>query len=402
MPAGRADTAWMLHVMAQGVPLLTRADPTAGAAPLTEAALTQTVLMAHTAWWRDRATLDATLDAEGLTMRRGELSTGAFGEGFADRRHPHTYLHELVLTGVARVGPLALSGSGGRGFAPFGTDDPMVRPFAKYPVNHHLAQILERGLFTGAARFGPAILEAGTFSGEEPVAPASLPRSSRFGDSWSLRGTILPASWAEVQGSYARVASPENPDGFGLDQRKQSMSARAISSDGARYVLAEWARTVEHDHNSGLDAFGYESALLESAVWVGAVGVAVRLEQTERPEEERLSDPFRTPRPASDLSILGITRWRIATLHLEAPAVTWRTASAVPFIELSRLVAAPRGARALFDPQQFYGTNRLLMLSAGLRLRVGAPHARMGRYGVAVVEGPVIGAAAIGRWPHSH
>jgi len=254
----------------------------------------------------------------------------------------------------------------------------------------------------GAARFGPAILEVGSFNGEEPVSPGSLPRASRFGDSWSVRGTLLPASWAEVQGSYARVASPENPDGFGLDQRKQSMSARAISSDGTRYLLAEWARTVEHDHNSGLDAFAYESALLESALWVGTVGEAVRVEQTERPEEERLSDPFRTPRPASDLSILGITRWRIGTVHLETTAVTRRTVSVVPFIELSRLAAAARGARTLFDPERFYGTSRMLMLSAGLRLRVGAPHARMGRYGVAVVEGPLIGGAALGGAPHPH
>jgi hypothetical protein len=159
---------------------------------------------------------------------------------------------------------------------------------------------------------------------------------------------------------------------------------------------------VEHDHNSGLDAFAYESALLESALWVGTVGVAVRVEQTDRPEEERLSDPFRTPRPASDLSILGITRWRIGTVHLETTSVTRRTVSVVPFIELSRLVAAPRGARTLFDPERFYGTSRMLMLSAGLRLRVGAPHARMGRYGVAVVEGPLIGGAALGGSPHSH
>jgi hypothetical protein len=401
-PSARVDGAGRLHVTAQAVPIVTRADPTAGGTALTEGAVTQAVVMARAAWWRGHATLDAAFDAEGLTMRRGELSTGAFGEGFADRRHPHTYLHELVLTGASRAGPFALSGSAGRGFAPFGTDDPMVRPFAKYPVNHHLAQILERGLVMGAARLGPAIVEAGTFGGEEPVSPGSLPRASRFGDSWAVRGTLLPAAWAEVQGSYARVASPENPDGYGLDQRKRSVSARAISSDGARYVLVEWARTVEHDHNSGLDAFGYESALLESALCVGPARVAVRLEQTERPEEGRLADPFRTPRPASDLSILGITRWRIATLHLEAPVVTRRTVAAVPFIELSRLAATPRGGPSLFDPERFYGTSHLVMLSAGLRLRVGAPHARMGRYGVAAVAGPVIGGATAGRAPHSH
>jgi hypothetical protein len=135
---------------------------------------------------------------------------------------------------------------------------------------------------------------------------------------------------------------------------------------------------------------------------VGTVAVAVRLEQTERPDEERLADPFRTPRPASDLSILGLTRWRIATLHLETAAVTRRTVSAVPFIELSRLVAEQRGPRTLFDPERFYGSSRLLMLSAGARLRIGAAHARMGRYGVAVVEGPVIGGASDGTPRHSH
>jgi hypothetical protein len=403
MRMGPSDSAPTLHVVAQAVPLLTRADPTAGAAARTEAALTQTLLMAHASWWRRRAAIDVTLDAEGLTMRRGELSTGAFGEGFSDRRHPHTYLHELMVTGEDRAGPLTISVSGGRGFAPFGTDDPMVRPFAKYPVNHHLSQILERGLLMVAARAGPAIVEAGTFGGEEPVTPSSLPRSSRFGDSWSVRATFLPVSWTEVQASYARVASPEEPNGYGLDQRKRSVSARAISPDGARYVLAEWARTVEHDHNSALDAYAYESALLEGAVRVGPVGVAMRLEQTERPEEERQADPFRVVRPAADLSILGITRWRIASLHVEAPAVTHSTVSGVPFLELSRLAAAPRNAGALFAPGQFYGTSHLWMLSAGLRLRAGAAHARMGRYGAAMVEGPVIGGATLANMRgHSH
>jgi hypothetical protein len=105
-------------------------------------------------------------------MERGELSTGAFGEGYVDRRHPHTYLHEAVASGVGALGPLAFSLSAGRGFAAFGTDDPMVRPFEKYPINHHLSQILERSIVIGALRFGPAILEGSTFGGDEPTSPA--------------------------------------------------------------------------------------------------------------------------------------------------------------------------------------------------------------------------------------
>jgi hypothetical protein len=388
MAASMPDTGGSVHLMAQAVPLISRAAPTAGGTTRTEAALAQALLMGRVDWWRGHAALDAALDAEGITMRGGELSTGAFGEGYVDRRHPHAYLHELVLTGAGRAGPFAYSVSGGRGFAPFGTDDPMVRPFAKYPVNHHLAQILERGILLGAIRVGPAIAEAGTFTGEEPVSPGSLPRARRFGDSWSLRGTLLPASWAEVQGSYARVASPEEPVGFGLDQRKQSVSVRAISHGGAPYVMAEWARTVEHDHNSGIDAFSYESALLEGALRAGPVGIALRLEQTDRPEEERSVDPFRTVRPATDLSISGITRWRIATVHLAAPAVTQGTVSGVPFVEVSRLAPTSRDPGSLFVPERFYNGSRLWMLTVGLRLRAGAPHTRMGRYGVSLPGSP--------------
>ncbi|NUR34569.1 MAG: hypothetical protein HOQ30_11215 [Gemmatimonadaceae bacterium] len=373
-----------IHLMGQAIPLATHVDRTPSGGARTEGSLTQAVLMARAGWWHRRATLDATIDAEGFTMRSGELSLGAFGEGFVDRRHPHTYLHELMLGLRGHAGPGTLSLGAGRGFAPFGTDDPMVRPFAKYPINHHLAQVLERGIVVGAARVGPAIVEAGSFTGEEPQRASSLPLARRFGDSWSVRGTIVPRPWAELQTSYARIASPEQADGFGLDQRKQSVSARAVSSDGGRYALVEWARTVEYDHTRREAAFSYESVLVESAWRAGAFGVAVRLEQTDRPEEERLADPFRTARPATDLHIAGITRWRTATAAVAAPAVTWGTVVGVPFLELSRLAATARDTRTLFDPDIVYGRSHLWMLTGGVRVRAGATHSRMGRYGVAV------------------
>src|SRR5689334_21765854 len=100
------------------------------------------------------------LNLEGLTLSRGELDTGAWGEGYVDRRHPHAYLHELVV-GVESA-PSAVAGSiyAGRGFVPFGSDDPMTRPFASYPVDHHLAQIIERLMVVAAARAGPIAIEA--------------------------------------------------------------------------------------------------------------------------------------------------------------------------------------------------------------------------------------------------
>ncbi len=374
-----------LHLMAQAIPLLTRADPAAGRRALTEGTLAQAFVMARGRAFGGHLLADATLNLEGLTMRRGELSTGAFGEGFIDRRHPHTYMHELVVTAVGDRGPMRLSASAGRGFVPFGTDDPMVRPLEKYPVNHHLSQILERTVLSGAARLGAAIVEVATFNGDEPTAPTALPRAARVGDSWSLRGTLLPAAWAELQASYARVASPEETGGHGLDHRKQSVSARFASVAGGRSLLAEWARTVEHDHDRLQDVLRIETALVEGTADVGPVKVALRLEQTDRPEEERLADPFRTTFPGSDLSIGGITRWRVATAALSGPAVTVRELRGYPFVEVARLAAAARDPRTFATPERFYGASRMWMVTTGLRLQLGAAHARMSRYGAALV-----------------
>ena len=378
------------HIMAQAIPVLTHAQNTAEAADLTEATLSQAAVMGRATLLGGHLSLDATLNAEGLTMEGGELSTGAFGEGYVDRRHPHTYLHEAVVSGLGALGPLAFSLSAGRGFAAFGTDDPMVRPFEKYPINHHLSQILERSIVTGALRSGPAILEGSTFGGDEPTSPGSLPLMRRLGDSWSVRATALPAPGVELQGSYARVASPEQREGFGLDQRKQSFSARLISANGGRYLLAEWARTVERDHNRNEDVFAYESALLEGSATVRGVSLALRLEQTERPEEERLGDPFRVSRPAADLAISGVTRWRTATVALMLPSPILGPVRGYPFIELEGANARANDARSVFDAESYYGSGSPWMLTAGVRLRFGPLHARMGRYGVALPAGPPI------------
>jgi hypothetical protein len=394
------------HFMVQAIPLVTHAAHTAGAVNLTEGYLSQDVVMTHGQWWNGHGQLDATFNGEGLTMRRGELSTGGFGEGYVDRRHPHAYVHEVVVTGDGSLGRLAYSASLGRGFAPFGTDDPMMRPFEKYPINHHLSQILERAVGVGAVRVGPAILEGALFNGDEPSSPGAMPTLRRFGDSWSVRATALPVAGLEVQGSYARVASPEETGGFGLDQRKRSVSARFISSDGGRYLLSEWARTIERDHSRHEDFFAYESVLAEGAMTVGAVGMALRFEQTERPEEERLANPFRTPRPASDLAINGTTQWRAMTLALTLPSVTHGAIRGYPFVELERLTAASRDLPTVFVPDRFYGSHSPWMLSAGVRVRYGPLHARMGRYGVALPDGAPIrtlgttGGNSIG--PHTH
>src|SRR4051812_30128412 len=82
-----SSPAQSASVMAQAIPVVTRADPTATQSALTEGYVSQLAVMAHADWNWLRAV--GTLNLEGLTLKRGELSTGAYGEGFVDRRHPH-------------------------------------------------------------------------------------------------------------------------------------------------------------------------------------------------------------------------------------------------------------------------------------------------------------------------
>jgi hypothetical protein len=236
------------HLAAHAVAALTRVDPVPGATDLTELRVVQPALMARVAG-PARLSLLATLDLEGATISEGELTAGVWGEGFIDRRHPHTYVHELLLTGDDLLGRLdgvtRISLTAGKGFAPFGTDDPMSRPVLRYPVNHHLAQVLERAVVIGAVNYGPVSAEVGLFNGDEPEQPDQWPLMKRFGDSWSARLTGRPIGGVELQASRADVHSPENRAGAGPDQEKWSVSGRWVGPVAGHpvYGLVEWART---------------------------------------------------------------------------------------------------------------------------------------------------------------
>ncbi len=373
------------------IPVVTRADPTAIRANLTEGYITMPLLMAHANHGPLRGI--ATFDFEGLTMARGELVTGASGEGFVDRRHPHSYVHELMggvehpREGTDKKPPFDVSFFAGRGFAPFGSDDPMVRPFEKYPVNHHLAQILERLVAIAAVRYGPLIGEVGTFNGDEPVSPASMPNWGRFGDSWSGRLTVLPLAHTEVAGSVAHVTSPEIRAGNGLDQQKSSLYARYDFNhdNGSRqYALVEWEHTDELDGGTTINSL--YSLLGEAAVCRADVIVGARLERTDRAEEEPTTDPFRTPRPPLDLSSLGISRWTTLTFGVASPALKTGIISGRPFVEVARLHVTPGNPPGIFNADLRYGTSWLWMFSAGVRLHAGMMHGRMGRYGAALPD----------------
>ena len=370
-------------VGAQAIGLITHATPALDGESLTERYLTQPAVMGHVSFWEGCLAASAMLNLEGWTLQRGELNAGIWGEGYIDRRHPHTFLHELVVTGQGRVLGVDVSATVGKGFAPFGTDDPMVRPFVKYPVNHHLAQILERGVLVAAAWRGPVLLEAGLFNGDEPSAPEDFVNWERFGDSWSARATLLPVPGAEMSASYASVASPEFPAGSGLDHRKWSTAARW---EGRRtYALVEWARTDEYIEDERSASF--RSVLGEAALALRGAKLAVRYERTVRPEEERTTNPFRSPRPHGDIHLLGATRWNVVTAAVSGGTPPSWPVRIRPFAEVAYARATETLGSLVFDPVEFYGSDRMWSLSAGVRVAAGSLHPRMGRYGVAIPRG---------------
>ncbi|HLE57024.1 MAG TPA: hypothetical protein VJB15_08075 [Rhodothermia bacterium] len=394
---------------AQAIGVVTIASPAYANRTFREGYLTQPMIMGMLSALDDRVTVHGMLDFEGITLRRGELDAGMHGEGYVDRRHPHTYLHELVAGAVGTVRRSRISLAMGKGFVPFGTDDPMVRPFEKYPANHHIAQIVERLLATVALRHGPLLLEAARFNGDEPVSPSDLPNTSRLWDSWAARATAFPIAGLELQVSHANVKSPELDRGGGLDQRKWNLSVRfenepaagagmgempmehdeemhsamqmnhATGAEWRQYALAEWGRSSDYD--AGDKAFSFATMLAEGELGRGRLAVAARLERTERPEEERLANPFRTQRPPTDFSIHGRTRWDIASARLSAKAYSSKSIALTPFVEVARQHVTELDRPSAFDPKAFYGSDTLWSFSAGVTLSAGTIHRRSGAYG---------------------
>lgn len=375
-------------ISAQVTPVLTRADPVPGGGSLTELRFTAPVVMAMADLFGGRLRLHLTLDGEGWTMPGGVLATGDFGEGWEDRRHPHTWMHEATVSAVD-VAPLPAgihwSLTAGKGFAPYGTDDPMMRPALLFPVNHHWSQILERALAIVGVRRGAVTLEGSIFNGDEPVSWDQWPIWSRFGDSWSVRALVDPSPGLELQGSYAYVKSPENRAGAGPDQDKVSVSARVERPLGAGriYGLAEWAYNSE-----AAGFFKFYSGLAETQWSRAGQRVYVRLERTDRPEDERVyGNPFRTVRPLVESSIIGITRWFITTAGYGHALTPDRLPVHVEGIVEASYAHVSR-VTGLFDPTSYYGRNDLWMFSVAMRFSAGAAmHRMMGRYGVAADAG---------------
>lgn len=374
---------WRIAGMAQAFPILTAGFGSGAndAVTVTEAYLTQPVVMFNIESPGSRVALRTTLNFEGITQPDGELTFGGWGEGFIDRRHPHTLVHEAMLSlnffGVAGG---ALSLSAGKGFAPYGTDDPMARPVVKYPTNHHLSQVLER--FTANVVYvrGGWSLEAGLFGGAEPTGPYDFSNIESFGDSWSARlarrfgGTGTMAPW-EASASFARVVEEHHDERAATRLMNVALRHERRIGTGTLYALVEASRSDPDDDD------GYWSVLGEAQLRRGGHGPYLRFEAATRPEYAREGAPGTDGfyRYDHDAHPIGATRWTIATAGWEY-TLTGLPVSARPFIELQHHSAA--GERGGISARELFGTTSFQAVTVGFRMFFGGGPMRMGSYGV--------------------
>ncbi|HXV86777.1 MAG TPA: hypothetical protein VD793_08770 [Gemmatimonadales bacterium] len=367
-----------MDLTAQAVFAAGRTSPVPGGGHRTEATLEQPLMLSHARLAGGALRVDLAINLEGLTMPAGVPGLGAWGEGYVDRRHPHTYLHELMVSVAHGMSPgLRVSAAAGKGFVAFGTDDPMNRPALRFPVNHHWAQVLERAVIQGAVRVERVALEGSLFNGDEPERPAQWPNLSRLGDSWSGRLTVWPGMGVKAQVSHARVASPEHRGGAGprADKWSASASFSRTAAPGSVYLLAEWARTSEAG-----GFFVFDSWLGEVEAVRAPHRVYLRGERTRRPEESRTLNLTRTVRPHVDDALLGITRWSVGTVGYGATvALPTVPLTVEPLMEVS--LARAETLTGVFSVEDFYGRTSFGSVTLGLRVRHGPAHV-MGRYGV--------------------
>ena len=380
MPSDSGGTRPWVRLSANAIPSYSWMSRVPRGGSLDEVRVVQPIVMLQAGAFGDRLRFQGTFDFEGLTMPGGELGPGLWGEGFIDRRHPHTYFHELMLSGALPLpAGVRVSLSAGKGFAPYGSDDPMNRPAELYPVNHHWAQILERAVVIGAIAWRPVVLEAGLFDGDEPERPSQWPDLARFGDSRSIRLLLHPVGGLELQGSHAVVKSPEHRPGAGSDNYKWSTSLRVERPflGGTGYLMGEYA------HNSEFDGFfKFRSWLIEGAWTRGRQRPYYRYENTDRPEESRTTDPFRGVRPHLENSIIGSTRWSVHTAGYGFELGRSDRLSIEPIVEASYASVSKLGG-GIFQPELIWGGHTFWRLTSAVRLSWRMKGHRMGRYGVA-------------------
>ena len=385
MPTLALGAGWTLTGMAQAFPVVTVGAPGADEGDpfrRTGFYLTQPALMANVESMGQRVTLRTTLNFEGLTQEDGELTLGGWGEGFLDSRHPHTLLHELMLSlNVWDFPGGSASISLGKGFAPYGTSDPMARPGLKYPTNHHLSQILERWTLNATWLLGRWSIEAGLFGGQEPEGAYDLSNSESFGDSWSARvarrfgaGSGPAAEW-EASVSFGSVTEYAHTTEETTRLVNAAVQHSAPIGTGHLYALVEGSRSFLDEHED------FFSVLGEARYQVGRHQPYARIEYAERPEYAREGAPGEDGffRYEHDEDPIGTTRWLIATAAY-AYQVTSTPWGLRPFVEVQHHQV--RGSTGGIVATDLFGGTRFWAVSVGARVFLGGGPMRMGSYGV--------------------
>ena len=275
----------------------------------------------------------------------------------------------------------SLSLSAGKGFVPYGTDDPMARAGLKFPTNHHLSQILERWTVNGVYLRRGWGVEAAVFGGTETEGPYDLSNIESFGDSWSVRlsrrwgsGSGPTAEW-ELSTSYARVVETHH-DALEKTRLLNGALRHWRGPDSAlQEALLEVSVGKKEDHNDFFSVLG--------ELWFDRSGHQpyVRLEYSSRPEYERergdRNAGFFRYDDASDP--IGSTRWLTSTAAY-AYELTGYPISIRPFAELQHfMVWEDQGE---LDPVTLFGSDSFWAITIGARMFIGGSPMRMGAYGV--------------------
>jgi hypothetical protein len=381
-PLGKSG--WTLGGMAQLFPMVTTGSPGDAALPIhdTQIYATQPALMLNLENRARTAVLRTTLNFEAWTQPGGEYTFGGWGEGFLDKRHPHTLLHEAAISLNAWNAPGgSASLTVGKGFAPYGTEDPMSRPVAKFPTNHHLSQIPERWLVAGSylTRSGLS-LEASVFGGAEPTGAYDFSNIESFGDSYSARvtqrfgGTGTEAPW-ELSGSWARVAEEHH------DAKSVTNLYNAALRHAGRYGFGNVYALAEASRSRPEEGEGYWALLGETRIELGRHRPYYRFEYATRPEYARDGLPGTDGfyRYDHDSHEIGASRWQIHALGYETELKTGRLI-ARPFVEAQHHQV--RHERGDFAPVAAFGKDRFWSASVGFKLFLGGDAMRMGSYGV--------------------
>ena len=327
--------------------------------------------------WSTPARLRATAPSRARSISKAPRSArassppGAWGEGFIDRRHPHTYVHELLLSAddlLGRTdGPTRLSLTAGKGFAPFGTDDPMMRPVAPLPGQPPPGP--DPGARGGDRR-------GRSRAGHRGGRPVQRRRARAAGPvaAWSS-GSATPGAGgsraARCAASSSRRPTPTcTPRSTGPARAPTRRSGASPGGGRARsrpIRCTDWSSGPAPRRPTGSSC---SISFLAEGAWTDRAPSSLLPVRANRAAGGGArSSRFRSLRPHLENSILGITRWTIHTAGYGPPSASIGAGSAVaPLVEVSYGRVAEVGG-GLFDVVETLWPGSLLELDAGVRPR---------------------------------